>query len=162
MADFSFDVVSKVDMQEVRNAIDQAQREVGTRYDFKGSNCSIEHDDAEIKLHADSEPRMTALIDVLQSKMIRRGIDITSLDYGKPEAGSKDTIRQTVTVKQGIPMDDARKIAKKIKDEALKVQTQIQGDQLRVSSKSKDDLQTAIQLLKTADFGLPIQFTNYR
>ena len=102
MADFSFDVVSKVDMQEVRNAVDQAQREVGTRYDFKGSNCTIEHDDAEIKLHADSEPRMTALIDVLQSKMIRRGIDITSLDYGKPESGSKDTIRQTVTVKQGM------------------------------------------------------------
>lgn len=162
MADFSFDVVSKVDMQEVKNALDQAEREIGTRYDFKNTNCTIELEGEKINLHADDEYRMTALIEVLQSKLIKRGIDAKSLDYGKPEAASKGTTRQTLSVKQGIPMDDAKKIAKRIKDEGFKAQTQIQGDQLRVSSKSKDDLQKVIQFLKSGDFDVPLQFTNYR
>jgi uncharacterized protein YajQ (UPF0234 family) len=162
MADFSFDVVSKVDMQEVKNAIDQAEREIGTRYDFKDTNCTIELEEEKIDLHADNEYRMTALIEALQSKFVKRGVDLKSFDYGKPEPAAKGTVRQSVTIKQGIPMDDARKIAKRIKDEKFKVQAQIQGDQLRVSSKSKDDLQAVIQFLKSNDFGLPLQFTNYR
>jgi uncharacterized protein YajQ (UPF0234 family) len=162
VADFSFDVVSKVDMQEVKNAIDQAEREIGTRYDFKNSNCTIELEGETLNLHADDEYRMTALIEVIQSKMVKRGVDLKSFDYGKPEPASKGTVRQTVTVKQGIPMEDAKKINKRLKDEGLKAQSQIQGDQLRVSSKSKDELQKAIQFLKTNDFGIPLQFTNFR
>ena len=162
MADFSFDVVSKVDMQEVKNAVDQAEREIGTRFDFKGSDCTIELEDEKIDLHADTEYRMESLIEVLQAKFVKRGVDLKSFDYGKPEPASKGTVRQTLTVKQGIPMEDAKKIAKRIKDEGLKVQAQIQGDQLRVSSKSKDDLQKVIQFLKTNDFDIPLQFVNYR
>ena len=162
MADFSFDVVSKVDMQEVKNAVDQAEREIGTRYDFKNTHCTIELDDEKIELHADNDYRMQALIEVLQAKFVKRSLDLKSFDYGKPEPASKGTVRQTLTIKQGIPMDDAKKIAKQIKDKGFKVQAQIQGDQLRVSSKSKDDLQSVIQFLKTSDFEIPLQFTNYR
>jgi cyclic-di-GMP-binding protein len=162
MADFSFDVVSKVDMQEVKNAVDQAEREIGTRYDFKNTSCTIELEDEKIELHADDEYRMTALIEVLQSKLIKRGVDVKSFDYGKPEPASKGTVRQTLTVKQGIPMEDAKKINKRLKDEGFKAQSQIQGDQLRVSSKSKDELQKVIQFLKSNDFDLPLQFTNFR
>ncbi len=162
MADASFDVVSKVDMQEVLNAVDQAQREIGTRYDFKNTDCTIELEDEKINLHADNEYRMTALIEVLQAKLVRRSLDLKSFDYGEPEPASKGTIRQTVTVKQGIPMDDARKISKSVRDGKYKVQAQIQGDQLRVSSKSRDELQRVIQFLKETDFGLPLQFVNYR
>jgi uncharacterized protein YajQ (UPF0234 family) len=162
MADFSFDVVSKVDMQEVKNAVDQAEREIDTRYDFKNTNCTIELDGEKVELHADNDYRMEALIEVLQAKFVKRSLDLKSFDYGKPEPASKGTIRQTLSVKQGIPMDDAKKIAKQIKDKGLKVQAQIQGDQLRVSSKTKDELQNVIQFLKTGDFEIPLQFTNYR
>ncbi|MBW3625100.1 MAG: YajQ family cyclic di-GMP-binding protein [Armatimonadetes bacterium] len=162
MADYSFDVVSKVDMQEVKNALDQAEREIGTRYDFKNTNCSMELDGEKIELHADDEYRMTALIEVVQSKLIKRGVDLKSFDYGAPEPASKGTVRQTLSVKQGIPTDDAKKISKRIKEEGFKAQAQIQGDQLRVSSKSKDDLQKVIQFLKTNDFDIPLQFVNYR
>jgi cyclic-di-GMP-binding protein len=162
MADFSFDVVSKVDMQEVKNAVDQAQREVGSRFDFKNTNCTIELDDEKMTLHADNDDRMTALIEVLQSKLAKRSLDLKSFDYGKSEPAAKDTVRRSVTIKQGIPMETAKKIAKEIKDKKLKVQAQIQGDQLRISGKSKDDLQTAIQFIKSNDYDIPLQFVNYR
>lgn len=149
-------------MQEVKNAVDQAEREVGTRYDFKNTSCTIELEDEKIELHADDEYRMNALIEVVQSKLIKRGVDPKSFDYGQPEPASKGTVRQTLTVKQGIPTEDAKKINKRIKDEGFKAQSQIQGDQLRVSSKSKDELQKVIQFLKTNDFGLPLQFLNFR
>lgn len=163
-AESSFDVVSKVDMQEVKNAVDQAQREIETRFDFKGSESTIDLDEkaATIALASDSETRMKALVDVLQSKFHKRGIDIQHLELGKLEEAAKGTVRQTATIKQGLDMDSARKIVKLIKDKGLKVQAQIQGDQVRVAAKAKDDLQTVIQFLKGQDLGVPVQFINYR
>jgi len=164
MADSSFDVVSKVDMQEVKNAVDQALREIETRFDFKGSSSEIDLDEkaGTIALASDSEARMKALVDVLQSKFIKRGIDIKALDLGKLEDASKGTVRQTATIKQGLDTDTARKIVKIIKDKGLKVQVQIQADQVRVTAKAKDDLQTVIQTLKAADLDAALQFVNYR
>jgi hypothetical protein len=163
-AESSFDVVSKVDMQEVKNAVDQAEREVGTRFDFKGSESTIELDEkaGTIALASDNETRMKALVDVLQSKLIKRGIDIKALELGKLEEASKGTVRQQATIKQGLDADAARTIVKKIKDKGLKVQAQIQGDQVRVAAKSKDDLQSVIQALRDEDFGVPLQFVNRR
>jgi uncharacterized protein YajQ (UPF0234 family) len=163
-ADSSFDVVSKVDMQEVKNAVDQAVREIDTRFDFKGSDSSIDLDDkaGTIKLASDNEMRMKALVDVLQSKFHKRGIDIRALDLGKLEEASKGTVRQEATIRQGLDSDTAKKIVKLIKDKGLKVQAAIQGDQVRVSGKSRDDLQAVIALLKAADLDVPLQFTNYR
>jgi len=164
MADSSFDVVSKVDMQEVKNAVDQALREIETRFDFKGSSSEIHLDEkaGTIALASDSEARMKALVDVLQSKFIKRGIDIKALDLGKLEDASKGTVRQTATIKQGLDTDTARKIVKIIKEKGLKVQVQIQADQVRVTAKAKDDLQTVIQTLKAADLDAALQFVNYR
>ena len=163
-AESSFDVVSKVDMQEVKNAVDQAEREIGTRFDFKGSVSEIDLDEKEgkIGLTSDNETRMKALIDVLQSKFIKRGIDIQALDLGDLEEASKGTVRQQATIKQGLDADTARKIVKLIKDAGLKVQAQMQGDQVRVAAKAKDDLQKVIQLLKNSDIETPLQFVNYR
>ena len=163
-AESSFDVVSKVDMQEVKNAVDQAQREIETRFDFKGSSSEIDLDEkaGTIALASDNETRMKALVDVLQSKFIKRGIDIKALDLGKLEDASKGTVRQTATIKQGLDADTARKIVKIIKDKGLKVQAQIQGDQVRVSAKARDDLQTVIQTLKAAELEAALQFVNYR
>ena len=160
----SFDVVSKVDMQEVKNAVDQARREIETRFDFKGSMSEIELDEkaGTFALASDSEARMKALVDVLQSKLIKRGIDIRSLEMGKLEEATKGTARQTATLKQGIDADTARKVVKMIKDKGLKVQAQMQGDQVRVAGKSKDDLQAVMQFLKGEDVGVPLQFINYR
>lgn len=160
--DFSFDVVSKPDMQEVKNALQQVEREISTRYDFKDSVSEIELEDEKIKLHSDDEYRLTALVDVLQSKLHRRGIDLKFLEYGKIEPATKGTVRQEVTIKTGIPTDKAKQITKMIKDQGLKVQTQIQDEQVRISSKSKDDLQKAIQFLKGASLDIPLQFVNYR
>jgi uncharacterized protein YajQ (UPF0234 family) len=164
MADSSFDVVSKVDMQEVKNAVDQAQREIETRFDFKGSMSTIELDEkaGTLALASDSETRMKALVDVLQSKFIKRGIDIKALDLGKLEEASKGTVRQTVTIRQGLDTETARKVVKLIKDKGLKVQAAIQGDQVRVTGKVRDDLQAVIALLKAADLDAPLQFVNYR
>lgn len=164
MADSSFDVVSKVDMQEVKNAVDQAQREIETRFDFKGSMSTIELDEKAntLALASDSETRMKALVDVLQSKFIKRGMDIKALDLGKLEEASKGTVRQSVTIRQGLDTDTARKIVKLIKDKGLKVQAAIQGDQVRVTGKVRDDLQAVIALLKAADMDAPLQFVNYR
>lgn len=163
-ADSSFDIVSKVDLQEVKNAVDQAVREVDTRFDFKGSDSTIDLDEKAntIALASDSETRIKALVDVLQSKFHKRGIDIKALDLGKLEDAAKGTVRQTATIKQGLDADAARKIVKMIKDKGLKVQAAIQGDQVRVSAKNKDDLQTVIQTLKAAEMDVALQFINYR
>ena len=161
--EYSFDVVSKADPQEVKNAIQQAQREIETRFDFRGSISEIKHDEKDtLTLLSDDEARMTALIDVIQSKLIKRGVDIKFLDYGKLEQASKGTVRQTVTIKNGLPMETAKKITKLLKDKGLKVTTQIQDEQVRVTGKAKDDLQAAQAALKAAELDVPLQFTNYR
>ena len=160
--EFSFDVVSKVDMQEVKNALDLTRREVETRFDFKNSVSELELDGSVIKLHSDDEFKMQALIDILQSKLMKRGVSLEALEYGKLEPSAKMTVRQEVTLKQGVDQDAARKIAKIVKDMGRKVNTQIQGDQVRVTGKNKDDLQAVIQRLKTEDLGVALQFLNFR
>jgi uncharacterized protein YajQ (UPF0234 family) len=159
----SFDVVSEVDMQEVRNAVDQAQREVGTRFDFKDTGTSIELSAEQLQLHSSTEDRMKALIQVLEEKFVRRQISLKALDYGKLEDAAKGTVRQTVTLQAGISSDNAKKLNKAIKDMGLKgVSSQTQGDQIRVTGKKRDDLQAVIALLKEGDFGIPLQFQNFR
>lgn len=159
----SFDVVSKVNLDEVKNAVTQAMKEIGQRYDFKGSVSSIElKDDAVLNLHSDDEVKLKAVIDVLQSKLFKRGVSIKNLEYGKVDAAAKGTVRQEIKILQGIPGEKAKALVKVIKDAKLKVQAAIQGDQVRVSGKDKDVLQDAIALLKANDQGLELQFTNYR
>jgi uncharacterized protein YajQ (UPF0234 family) len=161
--DFSFDVVSKLDLQEVENAVNQANKELQTRFDFKGSVSRMDWDKKEvITLFSDDEQKLKSVIDILQSKLIKRGISLQALDYQKIEAAERATVRQPIKMKQGIESEKAKAIVKAIKDAKLKVQASIQGDQLRVSSKSKDDLQTTITFIRGQDFGLPLQFTNYR
>lgn len=160
--EFSFDVVSRVNQQEVRNAVQQAERELENRYDFKGSKCEIKFEKDEITLIADDEFKMEQLKDILVTKLLKRGIDMRQIGYGKAEAGSGLTIRQKVEFKVGIPQDEAKKINKMIKDKGLKVNSQIQGDELRVSGKDKDELQKAIAFLKSLDLAFPIDFVNMR
>jgi cyclic-di-GMP-binding protein len=162
MADSSFDIVSKIDLAEVRNAVDQTLREIANRFDFKNSVSSIELESEQLKLHSDDEFKLKALIDVLQGKLIKRGVSIKSLDYGKLEPAAKMTVRQEIKLKQGLDQDTARKVVKLIKDSGKKVTTQIQGDQVRVTGKSKDDLQGVMQLLRAADLPVDLQFVNYR
>lgn len=164
MADqFSFDVVSKLDLQEVENAWNQSNKEISTRFDFKGSVSRIEWDKkGALTLFSDDEIKLKSVIDILQSKLIKRGISLKALDYLKIEPAEGGTVRQVVNVKQGIESEKAKDIVRTIKDSKLKVQASIQGDQLRVTGKSKDDLQSAIALIRSKDFGLPLQFTNYR
>jgi uncharacterized protein YajQ (UPF0234 family) len=159
----SFDVVSEVDMQEVRNAVDQAQREVSTRFDFKDTGSSIEFSGPELKLHSSSEDRMKALVQVIEEKFVRRQVSLKSIDYGKVEDAAKGTVRQTLTLKAGISSDNAKTINKAIKELNLKgIQSQTQGEQVRVTGKKRDDLQAVIAKLKEADFGIPLQFQNFR
>ena len=159
----TFDVVSEIDQQEVRNAVDQASREVTTRFDFKGTDSTIELTEKTIELHTESEGRLQALTQVLEEKLVKRGVSLKALGYGKVEEATKGTVRQTVTLNVGISSDKAREIGKFLKDLGLKgVSHQTQGDQLRVSGKKRDDLQTAIAALKDHDFGIPLQFTNFR
>lgn len=159
----SFDIVSKADPQEVKNAVGQAQREIETRFDFRNSMSEIQHDGKNtLTLLADDEARLTALIDVVQSKLIKRGVDIRFLDYGKLEPASKGTVRQVVTIKSGLPSDTAKKIVKLIKDKGLKVNAQMQDEQVRVTGKNKDDLQAVQALLRGADLDVPLQYVNYR
>ena len=159
----TFDVVSQVDMQEVKNALDQASREVSTRFDFKNTDSTIELSDKEVRLHSATEDRLRALIVVLEEKLVRRKVSLKALDYGKVEEAAKGAVRQTVTLKAGISSDNARAINRFIKDKAPKgVASQTQGDQLRVSAKKRDDLQTVIAALKAEDFGIPLQFENFR
>ena len=159
----TFDVVSQVNMQEVRNAVDQASREVTTRFDFKDTGSSIELSGQELRLASSTEDRLRALTQVLEEKLVKRGISLKALDRGKVEEATKGTVRQVVKLKAGISSDEAKKINVFIKNLNLKgVSSQTQGDQLRVSGKKKDDLQAAIAALKDEDFGLPLQFENFR
>ncbi|MGB5198608.1 MAG: YajQ family cyclic di-GMP-binding protein [Sedimenticolaceae bacterium] len=157
----SFDVVSEVDLQEVRNAVDQANREVGTRFDFKGSDAKLSLDGATATLQAESEFQLEQMMDILQKKLAKRSVDIGCLEIGKAETAN-NRARQAVTMRQGIDTDTARKMVKEIKASKIKVQAQIQGEQVRVSGKKRDDLQAVIALLKSVDFGLPLQFINFR
>jgi uncharacterized protein YajQ (UPF0234 family) len=158
----SFDIVSKVDSQEVDNAVNQARKEIGQRYDFKGTKTEIELEKDEIRVVSDDDYKVKAVVDVLQSKLVRRSVPLRALTYGAIEPASGGRAKQAITVRQGIDPDRARKIVKLIKDTKIKVQTQIQGDQLRVSGKKRDDLQSVIQMLKEQDLDLPLQFSNYR
>ena len=162
-ADFSFDVVSKLDLQEVENAVNQANKEIQTRFDFKGSVSRIDWDKKELlTLYSDDEQKLKSVVDVLQSKLVKRGISLQALDYQKIEPAEKATVRQPVKMKQGIESEKAKAVVKALKDAKLKVQASIQGDQLRVVSKSKDELQTTMNFIRGQDFGLPLQCTNYR
>jgi len=161
--DFSFDVVSKLDLQEVENAVNQANKEMQTRFDFKGSVSRLDWDKKELlTLYSDNEQKLKSVIDILQSKLVKRGISLQSLDYQKIEPAEKATVRQPVKMKQGIESEKAKAVVKAIKDAKLKVQASIQGDQLRVAGKSKDELQTTMNFIRGQDFGLPLQFTNFR
>ncbi|KKM09391.1 hypothetical protein SY88_18675 [Clostridiales bacterium PH28_bin88] len=160
--DASFDVVSEVDLQEVDNAVNQAMKEIGQRFDFKGSKVKITLEGDEIKILADDEYRLKSAIDVLQSKAVRRQVPLKSLSYGKIEPASGGTVRQTVKVQRGISKEKGKEIVAAIKNTKLKVQAQIMDDQVRVTAKKIDDLQSVIQMLKEKDFGLELQFTNYR
>jgi cyclic-di-GMP-binding protein len=158
----SFDIVSKVDKQEVANALNQAQKEIAQRYDFKGVGAEVDFSGEKILMKANSEERVKAVLDVLQSKLVKRGISLKSLDAGEPFASGKE-YRIEAGMKEGIAQDQAKKINKIIRDEGPKgVKSQIQGDELRVSSKSRDDLQEIISLLKSSDLDVDLQFINYR
>jgi len=159
----TFDVVSEVDMQEVRNAVDQASREASTRFDFKGTGSTVELTEKTIELHSDSDQRLKALTQVLEERLVKRKVSLKALSYGKIEEASKGTVRQTVTLNMGINQDKAREIGKFIKELGLKgVSHQVQGDQLRVSGKKRDDLQDTIAALREHDFGIPLQYDNFR
>jgi hypothetical protein len=159
----TFDVVSEIDMQEVRNAVDQASREIATRFDFKGTDSSIDLKDKAIELHTESEQRLKALTQVLEEKLVKRQVSLKALGYGKVEEATKGTVRQVVTLNVGISSDKAREIGKFVKELGLKgVSHQVQGDQLRVNGKKRDDLQSAIAAMREHDFGIPLQFTNFR
>ena len=159
----TFDVLSQVDMQEVRNAVDQAAREISTRFDFKNTDSTVELAGHEIRLHSSTEDRLRALVVVLEEKLVKRKISLKALDHGKVEEAAKGTARQTITLKAGISSDNARAINKFIKDKAPKgISSQTQGDQVRVSGKKRDDLQAAIAALRDHDFGIPLQFENFR
>jgi len=161
----SFDITSGVDLQEVDNAVNQARKEVAQRYDFKGSRAAIEFNRTEntLTLVADDEFKMNALWEILQGRMVRRGVPTKNLTPGTVERAANDTVRRVITLQQGIPTEAARDIVKFIKDNKLKkVQAAIQADQVRVSSNSKDELQEAIRLLREHDFGIALQFGNYR
>lgn len=162
MADPSFDVVSKVDRQEVDNAVNQTAKEVATRYDFKGTGAAIAWSGDSVAIRAGSPERCAAVLDVFKDKLVKRSISLKTLDAGEPQQSGKE-YRVSAEVREGITQDDAKKVAKTVRDEGPKgVQAQIQGDQLRVSAKKKDDLQAVIALLKAQDFDFALQFTNYR
>jgi cyclic-di-GMP-binding protein len=162
--DFSFDVVSKVNLQEVLNAVQQASKEIATRFDFRGSVSKVEWDEKELTLTltSDDSGKLKSVVDILETKLVKRGILLKALDYGTVEPAAGGSVRQVVKIQQGIPSEKAKAIVRTIKDRKLKVQAAIQSDQVRVSGRNKDDLQAAIAALKGEDYGLPLQFTNYR
>jgi len=160
--EFSFDIVSRVDQQEVRNAVDQAQKELFNRYDFRGSKSEIQFEKDQLTLIADDDFKMKQLKDIVESKLIKRGIDLRQIDYGKAEAATGLTIRQKVDFKTGFKQDDAKAIIKQIKEKGLKVQSQIQGEELRVTAKDKDELQKTITFVKSLKLPVPVSFVNYR
>lgn len=162
MADSSFDIVSKVERQEVDNALNQAAKEISQRYDFKGVGASIEWSGEKIEMRANAEERVKAVLDIFQSKLVKRGISLKALDVGEPQASGKE-YKIFASIEEGISQDNAKKVAKIIRDEGPKgVKAQVQGDELRVSSKSRDDLQAVQQLLKGKDLDFALQFVNYR
>lgn len=158
----SFDVVSRVDRQELDNALNQTRKEIENRFDFKHSKTSIEFDDKKITLISDDELKMRNVVDILQSKAVRRGIDIKAFDFGTVEPAAGSTVRQVVTLRSGIPKEQSKTLLAQIKSLKLKVAAQYQDDQIRVSAKSKDDLQKVIVALRAMEFELPLQFVNYR
>ena len=158
----SFDVVSEVELQEVDNAINQAKKEIGQRYDFKGSKAEVSLDKDEIKIIAEDDFRIKNIIDIIQEKLVKRKVPLKSLDYGKIEATSGGMAKQSIKVQRGIDKDKGKEIIAALKASKLKVQAQIMDDQVRVTGKNKDDLQQVIQLLKGKDFGVELQFINFR
>lgn len=157
----SFDVVSEVDLQEVNNAVDQANREIGTRYDFKGVDAKLERDGNQVKLAAEADIQLEQMLDILKAKLAKRGVELGSLDVKEAESSGK-RLHQMVILRQGIDTELARKIVKMIKDKKMKVQAAIQGDKVRVSGKKRDDLQSVIAMLKASEIDLPLQFDNFR
>jgi cyclic-di-GMP-binding protein len=160
--EFSFDVVSKTELQEVANAIQQAQKELAQRFDFKGSKSTIELATDEITLVSDDEGKLRSVKDILETRLVKRKVSLKALDYGTVEQAAGATVRQKAKIVQGIESEKAKAIVKTIKDAKLKVQASIQSDQVRVVGRSKDDLQRAMALVREQDFGIPLQFTNYR
>ncbi len=160
--DSSFDIVSKIDPQELDNALNQARKEIAGRFDFKNSKTSIEDSDKEITVISDDELKMKNVIDIIQSKATKRGIDIKALELGKVEPAALNTVRQVIKLLSGIPKDKSKPLMEKIKSLKLKVNAQYQDEQVRVSSKNRDDLQAVISALKAMDYELPLQFVNYR
>lgn len=158
----SFDVVSRVDLQEVRNAVDQAQREIVNRFDFKNTGTSIEQGDQDITLRSSTEPRLEAAVGVVEEKLVKRKVPLKAVSLGKIEEAGGATYRQVLTLNVGISQDKAKEVVKAIKDTKLKVQAAVQGDEVRVSGKKRDELQSVIETLKDADFGLALQFVNFR
>ncbi len=162
MPENTFDIVSKIDLQEVSNAVQQALKEIHTRYDLKGSNSNITVEKDAIVLASQDDYKLKAVNDVLQQKLVRRGVPLKGLSYGAIETAAGSTVRQRISMQQGIPIEKAREIVKTIKNSKSKVQASIQGDLVRVSGKDRDTLQSVIALLKRSDFGIDMQFTNYR
>jgi cyclic-di-GMP-binding protein len=160
--EFSFDIVSKTDLQEVANAVQQAQKELAQRFDFKGSKSSIELSAEEIVLVSDDEGKLRSVKDILESKLVKRGVSLKALDYAALEQAAGGTVRHRAKIVQGIEIEKAKAIVKSIKEAKLKVQASIQSDQVRVTGRTKDDLQKAIAIAKGTDYGIPLQFTNYR
>ena len=158
----SFDIVSKIDLQEVDNAVNQASKEISTRYDFRGSISAVSREENTITAVGDDDYKLKSVIDILQTKLSKRGVPLKGLVYGSIEQASGSSLRQKIDVQQGIPQDKAKEIVKLIKQSKCKVQASIQSDQVRVSGKSKDDLQSIMAMLKNADLGIAMQFVNYR
>ena len=158
----SFDIVSDYDQQELKNALDQAQREIQQRYDLKDTRTTIEAADNQLTINSNSEYTLGAVRDLLESKFVRRGLSLKILDYGEEEPASGGRVRQVVTLRRGIPEDLAKQISKRVRDDFKKVTPQIQGNAVRVQAKNKDDLQAVIQALKAEDYPVALQFTNYR
>ena len=161
-AENSFDIACKVDMQEVANAVNQAKREIETRYDLKGSKNDITQEKMDLVLTSGDEMKLKAVLDILQSKLHRRGVDLKALTIGDPECAAGGTLKQKITLQDGIPMEKAKEIVRLIKDSKIKVQASIQEKQVRVAGKNRDDLQAVIALVKGKDLGVALQFTNYR
>lgn len=158
----SFDIVCKIDSQEVTNAVDQARREIDTRYDLKGTKSGVNVEKASLTVTAPDDMKLKAVVDILQSKLHRRGVPLKALSYGNVETAAGGTLRQTIELQQGIPIEKAREIVRIVKDTKLRVQASIQEDKVRVAGKNRDDLQTIIALLRDKELGIAVQFDNYR
>mgnify|MGYP000958288363 CR=1 FL=1 len=158
----SFDIVSQVDLQEVNNAVNQAVKELQTRFDFKGSRSEINYDGEHITIISDDEFKLKNVVDILEARLVKRGINLKALRYGKMEPAAKDTVRRRVDLIQGLDREISKVVTKLVKESKLKVQASVQGDQVRISGKNRDDLQKIIQILKDHEFEIPLQFINYR